>query len=130
MRFGAGWVELDVPLRAVNRGNVREAHWGPRAKANATAAEVLGNMLCTVPVPVRKTLDGPARVTLTRVAPRGLDRHDNLRQALKVYPDALSVWLRSGYMGRHDGDADLEWIYCENRDGNRYGVRVRIEAKA
>lgn len=128
VRYGTGWVELDVPLAVKNRGNANGNRW-ERVRANRLVAGTIGNMLCTVPPEMRGTVAGPVRVTLVRVAPRGLDAHDNLRQSLKAVVDVLATWLRGGRCGQRDGDADLAWEYQQERDqerGERYGVRVRI----
>lgn len=126
VRFGTGFVELDVPLHLVNRGNANGNRW-ERVKANKRAAGLIGDLLCTVPPVVRNTLAGPVRVLVVRVGPRGLDKHDNLRHALKGVVDCLAVWLRHGRLGQRDGDADLDWKYGQDRDGDKYGVKIRFE---
>ena len=63
-------------------------------------------------------------ILLTRVAPRSLDKGDNLPYSMK--------WVRDGItagMGEPDDNADhLEWVYFQRKGKPKeYGVEVQIE---
>lgn len=62
-------------------------------------------------------------VTLTRIAPRRLDSHDNLRSGFKGAADQIAHELVID-----DGDSRIEWRYAQERGKPReYAVRIRIE---
>ena len=67
----------------------------------------------------------PCVVTLTRIAPRRLDVHDNLAGGFRSCVDAIADWL-----GVDDADPRVSWRY-EQAKGKpkQYAARVRIEAK-
>ena len=122
--MGALMVALTLPLRV--NANAR-GHW--RALAAKTAAQRKGVALavrlhrgvsaCTLHL----TLGGRLRVELTRVAPRELDWHDNLRTALKPVVDGVgdALGLKS------DRDVRLAWDYAQARGAPRmYAVKISI----
>jgi hypothetical protein len=58
----------------------------------------------------------PCKVTMTRISPRDLDEHDNLRSALKHIVDAIADILIPGLKaGRADGDKSIQWIYEQKK---------------
>jgi hypothetical protein len=61
------------------------------------------------------------RVTLTRLAPRALDRI-NVEASLKYCSDTVAQWL-----GIDDNDSRIIWMPCEQRTGGSSGVEVRLE---
>ena len=62
------------------------------------------------------------KVTITRVAPRPLDSHDNLRSSLKAVVDGISDWL-----GVKDNDERIEWAYAQERGAPKtYAVRIEV----
>lgn len=66
---------------------------------------------------------GPIAVTLTRIAPRELDGHDNLRTGFKGIVDQLALILRVD-----DGNERVTWNYKQERGGvKEYAARIRIE---
>ena len=65
----------------------------------------------------------PCKVTLTRIAPRKMDSHDNLRAAMKPIVDTLAAII-----GVDDGDPQVTWDYDQARGEPRtYAVRVEIK---
>lgn len=66
----------------------------------------------------------PAVVTMTRIAPRKIDAHDNLPAAFKSFVDGTADAL-----GIKDNDPRITWKYDQRREGVRqYGVEIRIES--
>lgn len=59
-------------------------------------------------------------VRLTRMSPRQLDSHDNLRAALKSTVDAVASWLRID-----DGSMLVRWEYAQEK--GEAAVRVEVE---
>lgn len=69
-------------------------------------------------------VSGPVRVKVTRIAPRALDAHDNLRASLKAVVDGIADWLKS-----KDNDPRITWDYGQERGKPRqYAVRVEVWA--
>lgn len=65
----------------------------------------------------------PCKVTLTRIAPRAMDSHDNLRASGKSAIDSLAKII-----GVDDADPRVTWLYSQERGQPRaYAVRVAIE---
>lgn len=119
---------LRVPLRIQSAANLRE-HWA--AKARRVKAErdavcltwlAMGNGL----VPVLRA-DQRATVALTRIAPRALDGHDNLRSALKPCVDEIARCLGL----TSDADPRVTWLYDQRRGKVReYAVEVLVHVKS
>ncbi len=58
----------------------------------------------------------PCKVTMTRISPRELDEHDNLRSALKHIVDAIADILTPGLKaGRADGNKSIKWEYEQKK---------------
>ena len=110
-------IRVTLPLRTVSTLNVRE-HWSKRARRAAEHRSV-AHML------VRHQLRGvllPVRITLTRVAPRGLDG-DNAQGALKSIRDGIADAL-----GVDDRTPLVQWMYLQKRGEPReYAVLVEVE---
>lgn len=67
----------------------------------------------------KKLLDAGAIITLTRLAPRELDGHDNLRTALKPTVDGIADALGL----KSDRDPRVEWLYAQAKSKS-YGVAI------
>lgn len=91
-------------------------HWSKRAKRAAEQRWVVG---ATIGNRIRGLL--PCTVTLTRVAPRGLD-DDNLLGALKSVRDQVAQCI-----GVDDRDQRIDWRYAQERGAPReYAVRIEV----
>src|SRR3990172_8300722 len=111
-------ISFTLPLHLRSAANLHDFHWAQRhrrVKAErqsiATAARAFGV----------RPITAPLVVTLTRIAPRKLDGHDNLRSAFKVTVDSIADALGL----RDDSDARVEWRYEQER-GKPSAVRVEI----
>lgn len=105
---------IELPLRIESVANKRE-HWTIRARRTKQ------HRLAALAVPVHPL---PCIVTLTRVAPRALDSHDNLRGGFKALVDGIADRL-----GVKDNDPRVEWRYAQVRGrAKEYAARVRIES--
>lgn len=102
-----------LPLRTVSTLNRRE-HWAVRHKRNK-AERTAAHLMCP-----RFTL--PCIVTVTRVAPRQLDGHDNLQASAKAIVDGIASKL--GLIT--DRDERVQWRYAQEK--GPYAVRVLLEA--
>ena len=113
---------LSLPLRTVSASNQRE-HWAVRAKRNVMERATVNTMWQIFKC--RYLRPGEcANVTLTRVAPRPLDGHDNLRSSLKAVVDQLTDCLGLP----NDRDGRVEWHY-EQRKGKPKEYAVLVEVR-
>jgi hypothetical protein len=116
-------VDFMVPLRTVSELNSRE-HWTATYKRRQDEEQI-------VAVAMQNNLRGrqvemPCVVKLTRIAPRRLDSHDNLRSAFKATADFISRKL-----GVNDGDGSITWEYDQmSGQPKQYAVRISITSQA
>lgn len=110
-------------LRLPSAGNLRE-HWAARARrVNAQRSVVCMEWRRQVPHGFTPTF--PVAVTVTRVAPRLIDGHDNLPMSCKGIVDQVAAQL-----GVDDGDAArVRWAYAQRRD-RAYAVEIQITTEA
>lgn len=108
-----------IPLRTVSALNARE-HWSKRHRRVKQERIAVAAYVRDLP-----TLGAAqaARITLTRIAPRPLDGHDNLAGALKAVADELTERLGC----KNDRDKRLSWAYDQRRGRVReYAVQVTV----
>lgn len=115
--------ELDfmVPIRTVSELNAR-SHWRVVYNRKKEQKEL-------VTVAMHNALRGrmvqlPCLIKLTRVAPRSLDSHDNLRSSLKFTVDAICQKL-----GIDDASDQVSFEYHQMpmRTLKSYGVKIEIK---
>lgn len=70
----------------------------------------------------------PCAIVLTRIAPRSLDVHDNLRMSMKWIVDAIADYIIPGKAaGRADDCELITWEYKQRKGKPReYGVNIEI----
>jgi len=105
-----------LPIRAESIANRRE-HWTTRAR-RAQQHRDTAKWHCIASSTTRPTL--PCVITLTRIAPRALDAHDNLPISLKNTVDGIA-----DYLGIDDRDPRVRWEYAQRRgEPKQYAVEV------
>jgi len=111
-----------MPMQLPSVANMRE-HWAKKAarvKAQRTAAYT---MLLTIK---RPALWPPLVITLTRIAPRTLDRDDNLNISMKAVRDGVADWLAID-----DGSDLLTWRYAQRKGlPKEHAVQIDVEDAA
>lgn len=113
--------EVAYDAKVPSCANLRE-HWAARHRrvseqrktARLMLLAVCGQFSPPAPFPVEGIV-----VTLTRVAPRSLDDHDNLRMALKAVADGVADWL-----GVDDRDPSVKWKYAQRPGRERVEISV------
>ncbi len=117
-------IEMELPIKTISEANQsRYEHWGARAKRATSQKGVVKLGLFNYQRTLRKH-KGPIIVTLTRIAPRKLDNHDNLPRAFKACVDEIAKTL-----GVDDKDKRVTWRYAQERGKPKeYKVRVTIDA--
>jgi len=118
-----GSIEVDLPVKIESALNLREHHMkrAKRVKEQRTAVFYsLANfrkILALIVASQKRII-----VTFTRLAPRSLDSHDNLRAGFKACADQVADML-----GLDDRDPRIDWRYKQERS-RTYSARVAIEA--
>lgn len=105
---------IELPLRLDSVANLRE-HWAKRHR------RAQSHRLAALAVPIHPL---PCVVTITRIAPRALDEHDNLPRACKALVDGIADRL-----GIKDNDPRVEWRYRQTKSDRpkHYACMVEIE---
>lgn len=111
-------------IRTAIESNSSE-HWTVKAKRHKKQKLMIKKVFLSERPPVQP----PCIVSITRIAPRELDEHDNLRVSLKWIADALAEYLVPGKAnGRADDDKRIQWHFSQKKGLIReYGVYVKIE---
>lgn len=117
------------PIRAAKRRRDERdsVHWA----WIAARRPLVGPVVAAPPLPVV--------VTLTRLACNEMDRHDNLRWAMKGVVDevAILVGLPITHLATaehgpqaNDGDPRVTWVYAQEKTKRGvYGVRITVEPR-
>lgn len=109
-------VVLEAPIKTIGELNDR-SHWAARHRRRKFQRDQLGWMLRQHFKPKL-----PCTVVCTRIAPRKLDKEDNLPSAFKAIRDAVAEWL-----GVDDGGDQVEWMYDQTKGAPKfYGIRIEI----
>jgi hypothetical protein len=112
-------IRVEYPTRLVSVLNARE-HWSVRAKR--TKRERTSAMLMLQSAWKFQRPAFPLVVTVTRIAPRSLDSHDNLGASCKATIDSVAEWL-----GIPDNDPRVEFKTAQECGKPRfYGVRIEV----
>lgn len=108
-------MRIELPIATVSEANRRD-HWATKARRAKFQRNTAWALCPAYPL--------PCVVTLTRIAPRSLDAHDNLRSALKFAVDGIADRL-----GIKDNDPRVEWRYAQTK-GSPYAVIVEFQERA
>ncbi|SRR5260221_14655597 len=115
-----------LPLKTVSEANSSE-HWTKKAKRHKMQKWVVKKVF----MDNNLRFDLPVEITLTRIAPRELDKEDNLPCSMKYLRDYISDQLRPGLApGRADDSKEITWKYDQKKGRVRENcVEVSIEEK-
>lgn len=113
---------VTIPLAIKTSDNLREHHFARHKRVKMQRGCVL------LALPVRKlaaernwlNIKGRILVVLTRISPRRLDSHDNLRSAFKAVVDQLAAQL-----GVDDRDHRLGFVY--QQETGQPAVRIELK---
>ena len=111
-------VKVIVPIRLVSVANISE-HWSKSAQRRREHRAECWYSLKAAKIPHML----PCVVTLTRIAPRRLDAHDNLRSSAKGAVDGIADWLNL----KTDADHRVEWRYAQRRgEPHEYALEIEV----
>lgn len=110
-----------LPILTVSESNQRE-HWAKKAKRTSNQRIQTATILKAFRV---ERPELPCSVLIRRVAPRDLDRGDNLPGSQKGIRDQIADWLGLP----NDRDPRVTWEYDQRKDRPRtYGVEVEFRS--
>lgn len=118
---------LELPIKTVSEANNFD-HWTRKYKrknAQSIAIRWAYNQLNEPKLPEN------CIVELTRIAPRKLDKEDNLPFCFKHIKDVIADLIRPGLRpGRADDNQKISWIYKQEKGKPKeYAIRIRIIEK-
>jgi hypothetical protein len=118
------YVELKLPIRTVSEANSSE-HWTAKHKRHKKQKFIVRAYLNKIP---RNTIKLPVAIHLTRIAPRQLDRDDNLPMAFKYVKDYISDWITPGLQaGRADDNDQMSFSYSQNKGKPKeYAIIIKM----
>lgn len=116
-------ITINVPIRIESLNRTYSEHWRKRANRNTSHRAAVWFSLKAAKAPHDLL---PCTVTLTRIAPRSIDQHDNLRAGCKSAVDAVADWLDVD-----DASALVEWRYEQRRGKPKeYAALIEIAPRA
>lgn len=115
---------ISLPIKTVSESNSTE-HWTKKAARHKLQKWLVTQSFRSQHIKVNL----PVQVTLTRIAPKNLDEHDNLRVSNKWIVDSISENLLNDFRpGRADDCKEITWKYDQKKGKvKEYAVEVVIE---
>lgn len=110
-----------IPIRTVSEANSSE-HWSKKSARHKKQKKWVRIYMNG------KGIHPPCHIKLTRIAPRKLDKDDNLPTSFKYIKDYIADVIKPGLApGRADDDETITWDYAQEKGlPNTYGFRVEI----
>jgi len=121
-------IEFTIPLTKdliVSEANRGGEHWTKKHKRHQTQKLLVRPYLNKYATEI--TL--PCKITFTRIAPRSLDKEENLPCSMKYFKDYIADYLIPGKAaGRADDSAELYWQFAQEKGKPKeYAIKVEIE---
>lgn len=111
--------EIILPIRTVSEANVSE-HWSKKSARHKLQKKIVKLRAYSIP----KTL--PIHIKFTRISPRKLDAHDNLRCSMKWILDEVCAQITGNSVaGRADDDHRITFEY-DQVSGSPSTVKVEF----
>lgn len=115
-------IRMTLPIRTVSEANNFD-HWSVKGRRHKMQKGWVVMALATT----KRFINLPCKVTITRVASRILDQHDNLPMSLKFITDAICEELTGiKQAGMADNDERIK-IEFKQEKSSIHGVKVLIE---
>ena len=118
--------ERELDIKTVSEANSNE-HWLKKSKRHTAQKWAIKAEFND------KTISLPCIVKLSRISPRLLDRHDNLKTSFKWIVDQLAECIIRNNepnvpykgAGRYDDDPRIKWDYAQEK-GKPQRIRIEI----
>lgn len=119
--FTEGKVTLSLPLVTVSEANCSE-FWKTQNDRHQAQKAIVAMILN----PVKDRVKLPCHIKLSRLAPRKLDKADNLPTSMKYILDACCAIITGDFRpGRADSDERISVSY-DQKKSSAYGVEVEF----
>ncbi len=124
IEISEGRVLVTLPIKTVSEANCFEP-WRKKHVRHKRQKETIRIVLSSL----KDKIKLPCTITITRIASRMLDEHDNLRFSVKYCLDAAADFLIPGLKpGRADGDKRLTFQYAQKKGKPKeYAVSLLFE---
>ena len=119
--IGENKVILNIPLRTKSEANCFEP-WQVKHKRHKIQQSIIASAL----KPVASSIKLPCRILFTRLAPKKLDKHDNLPMSFKYIVDAVCSILTGNFIsGKADSDERISIAY-DQVETKEYSIKIEI----
>lgn len=108
---------LEIPMELKSEANISE-HWSKRHKRHKQQRLILFAALNNhLKGPTRcEAIYLPCHIVLTRIAPRMLDKEDNLPMSMKAVKDCIADLICPGMApGRSDDNKQMSWEFKQEK---------------
>lgn len=119
---GMKMTQIKIPLRLAAESNSSD-HWTKKAKRHKIQKLLVKSYLNRYELPPL-----PCLIKLTRIAPRQLDKHENLPMSFKWIIDAIADHYIPGLQaGRADSDPRLSFEFFQTKgDVEEYAIIIEL----
>ena len=112
-----------IPIRTVSEANKKE-HWAISAKRHKQQKKRITQEFMVH----QPTITLPCEILLHRIAPRFLDKFENLPMSFKYIVDSICEYITPGLaVGRADGVKGIEVFYFQEKGKPKeYAIEIQI----
>jgi len=112
-----------MPIKTTSEANSRE-HWHKKAQRHSMQKMAVKSFMNVD----RPDIRSPCLIKLTRIAPRKLDRYENLPMSMKYILDQICDYIHPGKAaGRADDDPNIHVEYSQEKGlPKEYAIRIEI----
>lgn len=117
-------MKFKLPIKTISEANLTGEHWRKKHKRHQAQKEAIRFALANRLAPDML----PCIIRLTRIAPRMLDKWENLPISFKWILDAICELLIPGKaIGQADSDERIQVRYNQKKgDKGEYGIEIEI----
>ena len=116
--------EFMLPIKTVPESNRSSEHYMLKSKRHRTQQIVVWAAFHNKNLDIQL----PCQIKLTRIAPRSLDKSDNLAMSMKWIIDGICDYIFPGKTaGRADDTKEIDFIFDQEKGNPKeYAIRVTI----
>lgn len=117
-------MKFKLPIKTVSEANLTNQHWTKRAARHKKQKDAIRFALTNKITPDML----PCKIKLTRIAPRKLDKWENLPMAFKYILDSLaSLLIPNKAIGQADSDSRIQVEYDQIKGATgEYAIEIEI----
>jgi len=115
-----------IPMKTVSEAN-RSEHWGTAASRHKKQKRRIAQEFMVH----KPKITLPCEIMLYKIAPRFLDKHDNLCMSFKYILDGICEYITPGLaVGMADGVEGIEVFYFQQKgEPKEYAIEIQIYCK-